>query len=235
MKEIFRCVVGSTLYGLNGPGSDVDVKSVALPSAEDLLGMADTARGHWEQSEPSDTVVYSLTKFYALLAKGNPTVLELIAQIPSECVLHEDPLWASVRDFARKHFITKAILPAFFGYTKDQFVRVREHKAQNNRTEMIAKHGYDLKCSSHVYRLAVQAVEWMTLGMASPRMTGKDREVALDMKQGKYTYEQTIEILEIALRGMKAAESTCKLPEAPDMAAVNDFVTQIHRSVIVAG
>lgn len=195
--------------------------------------MADTARGHWEQSEPSDTVVYSLAKFYALLAKGNPTVLELLGNIPSECVIHEDPIWASVRDFARKHFITKAILPAFFGYTKDQYVRVRDRKAQNNRTEMIEKHGFDLKNASHVYRLCVQATEWMKFGMASPRMTGFDREVALSIKRGDYNYERTLDTLKIAMDGMKAAESSCTLPEAPDMKLVNDFVTKVHLSVVL--
>lgn len=232
MNEIFRCVVGSTLYGLNGPNSDIDVKGVATPSAEDLLGMADTARGHWDQSEPSDTVIYSLTKFYALLAKGNPTVLELLGRIPSECVIHEEPTWVTIRDFARKHFITKAILPAFFGYVTDQYTRVRDRKAQNNRTEMIEKHGFDLKNASHVYRLCVQATEWMTCGMASPRMTGADRDIALAIKQGDYNYDRTLATLKVAMGGMKAAESTCKLPEAPDMKQVNDFVILMHLEVV---
>jgi hypothetical protein len=63
-------------------------------------------------------------------------------------------------------------------------------------------------------------------------MSGKDREIAFDMKNGKYTYEQTMGLLEVAMRGMKAAESSCKLPEAPDMKLVNDFVTKVHLSVI---
>ena len=231
MKEIFRTVVGSRLYNLHSETSDTDIKGFALPSAEDLLGMSDTARQHWEQ--PNDTVIYSVTKFFSLLAKGNPTVIELLF-VPDEAVLVSTVEALDILEFARKTFVTKAILPAYFGYVSDQFKRVESRKAQNNRTTMIEEHGYDLKCSSHVYRLAVQAVELMTTGVCHPRMSGTDRQVALDMKRGKYTYEQTMDILTIAFSGMKAAESKCKLPESPDMAAVNDYVVALHRRVILA-
>jgi len=238
MTPIFKTLVGSRLYSLDTAESDWDYRGVSLPSSQDLLGLEDTARKHWDTdndpSTPGETTFYSITKFFLLLEKSNPTLTETLF-VPDEAVIITSPLWEEVKDFAKSQFITKRIIPSYFGYFKDAFVRVKEMKAQNDRVWMIKKWGYDVKNSSHCYRIAVQATELMTTGSCSPRMTGKDREVALDMKQGKYTYEQTIEILEIALRGMKAAESTCKLPEAPDMAAVNDFVTQIHRSVIVAG
>lgn len=233
MKEIFNCVVGSTLYNLNGPLSDIDIKKVSLPSASDLLGLSDTARGHWEQSEPSDTVVYSVAKFFNLLSKCNPTVLELISEVPQECVKYESKEWKDIRNFARKNLVTKKLIPSFMGYVNDQYVRVKARKASNNRTEMIEKHGYDLKSGSHVYRLAVQACEWMLYGMANPRMSGKDREVAFDIKTGKYSFERTIDTLEIAMRGMKDAESKCTLPDAPNMTLVNDFIIGIHQKIVV--
>jgi len=234
MKEIFRTVVGSRLYDLALDASDTDVKAVALPSAEDLLGMDDKARKHWDGdpvADPPDTVIYSLTKFLALLAKGHPTVTELLF-VPSEAVLVNSPWWGVTSDFCRKNMITKALLPSYFGYVKEQFCRVRDLKAQNNRETMIAKYGYDVKCASHVYRLAVQATELMTTGSCSPRMTGFDRNVALSIKRGDYNYERTLDTLKIAMDGMKAAESSCKLPEAPDMKLVNDFVTKVHLNVI---
>jgi uncharacterized protein len=235
MQEIFRTVVGSRLYDLALQASDTDVKAVALPSAEDLLGTDDKARKHWDggPNDPPDTVIYSVTKYLMLLAKGNPTVTELLF-VPLSSVLTTTPTWGEVKDFGRKNLITKAILPSYFGYVKDQFVRVKDRKAQNNREVMIEKYGYDVKCASHVYRIAVQGVELMTSGLCNPQMTGKDREVALSIKRGDYTFERTLETLEIAMRGMKAAESACTLPEAPDMEAVNAFVTKLHRKVVVA-
>jgi hypothetical protein len=73
----------------------------------------------------------------------------------------------------------------------------------------------------------------MTAGCCNPRMTGVDREVALSIKRGDYNYERTLDTLKLAIDGMKAAEAACKLPEAPDMAAVNDFVTQLHLDVVL--
>lgn len=235
MREIFRTVVGSRLYDLALEASDTDVKAVALPSAEDLLGVDDKARKHWDGdpvADPPDTVIYSLTKYLMLLAKGNPTVTELLF-VPASSVLVTTSTWDEVKDFGRKNLITKAILPSYFGYVKDQFARVKDRKAQNNREVMIEKYGYDVKCASHVYRIAVQGTELMTTGSCSPRMTGMDREVALSIKRGDYTFERTLETLQIAMNGMKAAESACTLPEAPDMAAVNDFVTKLHLDVVL--
>ena len=235
MREIFRTVVGSRLYDLALEGSDTDVKAVALPSAEDLLGMVDKARKHWDGdpvSDPPDTVIYSVTKYLALLAKGNPTVTELLF-VPLSSTLVTTPMWGEVRDFARANLITKALLPSYFGYVKDQFERVKARKAQNNRETMIEKHGFDVKCASHVYRIAVQGTELMTAGCCNPSMSGVDREVALSIKRGDYNYERTLDTLKLAMDGMKAAEAVCKLPDAPDMAAVNDFVTKLHLDVVL--
>jgi uncharacterized protein len=234
MKEIFRTVVGSRLYDLALEASDTDVKAVALPSAEDLLGMDDKARKHWDGEpgvDPPDTTIYSLTKFLALLAKGNPTVTELLF-VPSETVLVTSTWWDVVGAFGRQNMITKQMLPSYFGYVKEQFCRVRDHKAQNNREVMIEKYGFDVKCASHVYRIAVQGTELMKTGVCHPRMTGFDREVALSIKRGDYNYDRTLDTLKVAMDGMKAAESSCTLPEAPDMKLVNDFVTKVHLSVI---
>jgi len=233
MKEIFRTIVGSRLYGLELEGSDTDVKAVALPSAEDLLGMDDKARKHWDggPDDPPDTTIYSLTKFLALLAKGNPTVTELLF-VPPEAVLTTSGWWDAVGAFARKNMITKQMLPSYFGYVKEQFCRVRDRKAQNNREVMIEKHGFDVKCASHVYRIAIQGTQLMKFGYCSPRMSDFARTIALRIKKGECSYEETLVTLQLAMDSMKAAESSCKLPEAPDMALVNDFVTKVHLSVI---
>jgi predicted nucleotidyltransferase len=235
MRIIFSTVVGSTLYGLRGESSDVDVRKIALPSQEDLLGLSDCARSHWEGSgdDPKDTTIYSLAKFLSLAVKGNPTIVEMFGIIPTECVLVETAEWKDVRDFARKNLVTKKIIPSFFGYLHDQFTRVKERKAQNNRTEMIEKFGYDVKCSSHCYRLAVQAIQWMETGLASIRMSGIDRGVALDMKNGKYTYDHTVELIERIIEEMRWAEKNCTLRDEPDMELVNQYCIDVHRDCVV--
>jgi hypothetical protein len=230
MKEIFRTIVGSRLYNLHSETSDTDVKGFCLPDASDLLGLSDTARAHWEQ--PNDTVIYSVAKFFTLLAKGNPTLVELLF-VPTDAILLDTAAAREIRNFCRKTFITKALVPSYMGYVRDQYKRVAERKAQNNRATALEKFGFDTKSGSHVYRLAVQATELMTTGKCSPKMIGDDREIALAIKRGDYNYDRTIDTLKLAIKGMEVAESNCKLPEKPDMESANDYIKLLHRRVVL--
>jgi len=235
MKEIFRTVVGSRLYNLHSETSDTDVKCLALPDAGDLLGLSDTARAHWDggPDDPPDTVIYSVAKFFTLLAKGNPTLVELLF-VPDDAILLDRMEAREIRNFCRKTFITKTLIPSYMGYVRDQFKRVVERKAQNNRTTALEKFGFDTKSASHVYRLAVQATELMSSGKCSPRMTGGDREIALAIKRGDYNYDRTVDTLKLAIRGMEVAESVCKLPEKPDMASADEYIKTLHWHVVNA-
>ena len=84
---IFRCVVGSRAYGLEGPESDTDRRGIYLPPAD----------AHWslwgvpEQLEDDATqeCYWELRKFLVLALKANPNVLECLY---SPLVEHATPL-----------------------------------------------------------------------------------------------------------------------------------------------
>lgn len=234
-KEIFKTLVGSRLYALDTSESDWDYRGVGIPSASDLLGLEDTARKHWDTtndaSTPGETSFYTVTKFFLLLEKSNPTLTEILF-VPDEAVITKTPLWDKVCLFSKSQFITKRIIPSYFGYFKDAYVRVKDKKAQNGREWMVGKWGYDVKNSSHCYRIAIQAIELMSTGVCHPRMTGINREVAFDIKSGKYSYEKTMETLNAVYETMKIAEKRCTLPDSPDMSRVNDYVTDIHADIV---
>jgi predicted nucleotidyltransferase len=207
MKIIFSTLVGSRLYSLETESSDYDVKSVALPSLLDLLGSSDKAREHWdgEIKNPGEHVVYSITKFVKLFACGNPTITELVFADKKYHQIEADPCWAVIRNFCRTHLLTTKVIGAFKGYIYDQLERVKQKKAQNNREWMIEKHGFDIKSASHVYRLAIQASELITTETCSPTMSGEDRNIAFKIKSGQVTFEETIKLLESAVKKFNEA------------------------------
>ncbi len=241
MKTIFSTLVGSRLYGTSVDGSDYDYKAVALPSAEDLLGLKDTAREHWELKNPTDqpgeTVVYSVAKFLSLFMSGNPTVTELVFVRPEFYADKSHSVWEEVKHVAKNYLLSRKVVGSYGGYINDQFSRVKNKKAQNNREWMIEKHGYDVKCSGHVYRLAMQGHALLTTGTCDPTLSGEDRETCLSLRRGEKTFEEAMSLLEKAFAKFDDARKDCVLPTrtAEEMTAfLNKYLFDLHLRVVEA-
>jgi uncharacterized protein len=87
-KIIFRCKVGSHLYGLNTPESDIDYLSVFIPNSKDLLGLnkvevidnstKNSSSNRRNDKDDIDDKMYSLPKFLHLLLQNNPNIVEVL-------------------------------------------------------------------------------------------------------------------------------------------------------------
>jgi len=74
-RVIYRCVIGSRAYGLEGDGSDTDYRGIYLPPAasigpvrsSDQIDREETQEQYWE-----------LQRFLVLALKANPNVLECL-------------------------------------------------------------------------------------------------------------------------------------------------------------
>jgi len=240
MKTIFSTIVGSRLYGTNLPESDYDYRAVALPSAHDLLGLEDNARKHWDDvKNPNDktgeTVVYSVTKFLSLFMSGNPTVTELVFVDPSFYADTVHPVWHEVKHVATKYLMSRKIIGAYNGYIHDQFKRVKERKAQNNREFMIEKYGVDVKCSNHVYRLAIQGHSLITTGSCNPTLVGDDLTVCRSIRNGEKSYEEIVDILEKKIQWFDEGCKSSVLPtiSVDDMKETLDkYLVDLHGRVV---
>lgn len=124
-RTIYVTLHGSRAYGTNIATSDIDLKGIALPPKEALLGILD----NFEQAQfntPYDCVIYDIRKLFKLAMDCNPNVIEIIFTNTSDHFIS-----TSVADkvFAIKdEFISKKARFTFAGYAHSQIKRIKTHR-----------------------------------------------------------------------------------------------------------
>ena len=116
---------GSHAYGTNIPGSDVDIRGIALNSKEEILGAA-----NFEQvvNEATDTTIYSIRKIVSLLSSCNPNTIEMLGLRP-EHYLYLSPIGQELLD-NKKLFLSKRAKYSFGGYAFAQLRRLDNKAAR---------------------------------------------------------------------------------------------------------
>ncbi|MCU0348906.1 MAG: nucleotidyltransferase domain-containing protein [Saprospiraceae bacterium] len=115
---LFEATTGSRAYGTDLPTSDHDHRGVfVLPKAQ-FYGLTDLPQ---VSDERNDNVYYELRRFFDLLAKNNPNMLELLA-MPADCVLHRHPLFELIKPAL---FLSKLCRQTFAGYAISQIQKAR--------------------------------------------------------------------------------------------------------------
>lgn len=216
--EIAKVRFGSHLYGTNTPNSDLDYKSVHLPSAfgillgspEDVLHLGSKSKrdstdtGYWTgQARPNskddvDHDSLSLAKFLGLLSDGDMNAIEVIFA-PAQFVEVTSPEW----DYISSHEVRSRLIDrsckGFVGYCQGQATRygVRASRIDSVRSFI---HAIDLAADKH------------PLGLLSPVKASIDRisDTAMDNPHVTLVRRQsghTPDLLHISVCGRLAAET----------------------------
>lgn len=138
--------VGSRGYGIHKDGSDVDLKGVAIPPREYLLGYLKVFQqadkpSHFEPfralltaeeaSAAAETKlegsIYSLQKFINLAADCNPNILDVLFCRDEEVRL-STPIGDRLRA-ERRRFLSQKCKHTFAGYAMSQLRRIKGHRA----------------------------------------------------------------------------------------------------------
>lgn len=121
----------------------------------------------------------------------------------------------------RKIPVTNTIKHAYDVYSK-----VYENYGQRARAAM-NNQGIDWKAISHAVRVAGQAKELLLTGhITFPR---PDAKFLLDIKQGRYSYDEISPMLERMVEEVDEASQLSSLPEKADLAALDDLVLALHK------
>jgi hypothetical protein len=90
---LLKCISGSQAYGLALPHSDTDVKGVFVLPKNEFYGLQYIDQIN---NETNDEMFYEVRKFFDLLLKNNPNLLELL-NTPDDCVLYKHPIMSGVK------------------------------------------------------------------------------------------------------------------------------------------
>ncbi|MCL2321273.1 MAG: nucleotidyltransferase domain-containing protein [Oscillospiraceae bacterium] len=215
---LFLTLSGSISYGTNLSMSDIDLRGVLVEPKESILGF-----GNFEQyeDENTDTVIYGLKKFIKLCLNCNPNALELLGT-KDEHVVYMNSFGEKIRD-NYENFLSKRAFDSFGNYALAQLSRL-ENGIKNKKDELhLNKH------AMHLIRLLIMGKE-ILMGLPINTYREKDRDFLLDIRNGKYSYEEIFKKVEVLENEFKIAYDNTKLPDEPDYKKAEDMVIEIYES-----
>ena len=89
-----------------------------------------------------------------------------------------------------------------------------------------------LKHSMHLIRLLIMGTEILE-GKGICTYREKDRDLLLDIRNGRYTYEEIFEMVDIYDKKFKYAKDNSDLPKKIDYDKVNELVMEINKGVLI--
>jgi hypothetical protein len=209
----YRCVVGSSAYGLATEASDVDQRGFYLPPAELHWSLA----GVPEQIETAHEEAYwEIEKFLRLALKANPNVLECLY---SPMVEHATPLAQELLAM-RGIFLSRHVHRTYNAYVLSQFKKLEQDL--RTRGQIRWKH------VMHLIRLLLSGVTVLREGFVPLRVDGH-RERLLAIRRGEVPWEE-IEAWRLDLhRHLDEALESTSLPEHPDYGRADEFLIRARR------
>lgn len=214
---IYRCVVGSRAFGLEGEESDTDRRGIYLPPA----------RLHWslygvpEQLENGATqeCYWELQKFLILALKANPNILECLwtPLIETATPLAQELL------AMRECFLSKLVYQTYNGYVMSQFKKLEQ--------DLRATGTVRWKHAMHLIRLLTSGVTVLKEGFV-PVHVGDRREFLLAVKRGEVDWQEANKLRLSLHKEFDAALATTELPDRPDYERANTFLIKARRAMV---
>lgn len=115
---LLKVVSGSHAYGLQHKDSDIDLRGVFVMPQSIFYGLHPVDQ---ISDSTNDTVYYELQKFFTLLIKNNPNILELM-RIPADCLRYRHPVMDKID---LKLFLSRRCRSTFAGYAASQIKKAR--------------------------------------------------------------------------------------------------------------
>lgn len=230
-KPGFLVLAGSRLYGIDTPTSDHDYVGAIIEPEKYRLGLDNyhpvgkNPQHGFEQhpfkGDGYEGSIYSLWKLAAMFAEGNPTIL---------CLMFADPIrddYGVCTPEFRAMTASRKSGHRFMKYMEAQRKSMIGQRAKHvQRQELIDAYGYDTKFAGHLIRLGYQGIEFLSSGEITLPMPEGQRQIVLEIRNGKRTMDDVVELSEMLQRGMERLLETTDLPEGPDHDALSKWVTR---------
>ncbi len=194
---IYRCVIGSRAYGLEGEASDTDYRGIFLPPAElhwSLYGVPNQI-----EKDATQEQYWELQRFLVLALKANPNVLECLY---TPLVEKASPLAEELLAM-REAFLSRLVYQTYNGYVLSQFKLMQGDLRKQGTVK--GKH------VMHLLRLLISGISVLRHGFVPVRVD-EHRDQLLAIRRGEVPWEET-ESWRIRLHGeFDRALSETRLP-----------------------
>lgn len=235
---ILRAVVGSNVHGLSNPGTDDrDEMGVCVEPVEYVAGLRRFE--HWvfrtqPEGAPSgpgdlDLTIYGLRKYCRMALKGSPTVL-LLLFVDGEYVVQRGALGCELQALAPA-FVSRRAGRAFLGYVDAQRRGLFGTRHATRTRELSSEHGYDTKYAMHALRIAHQGLELLSTGRITLPIAEPERTQLLAVRRGEVPLRQVLGRLHDQSARLEEAVLSSAVPDEPDHAAVDAFLTAAYQRV----
>jgi predicted nucleotidyltransferase len=209
----YRCIVGSTAYGLATETSDVDRRGFYLPPADLEWSLAGVPP---QLENENEEVYWELEKFLRLALKANPNALECLY---SPLVEFSTPVAQEL--LAIRHiFLSQHVHRTYNAYVLSQFKKLEQDL--RNEGQFRWKH------VMHLIRLLLSGVTVLRQGFV-PLGVEQYRDRLLAIRSGQTDWDE-VEKWRLALhRELDEALAATALPEHPDYHRANQFLIGARR------
>lgn len=213
-RVIYRCVIGSRAYGLEGEESDTDYRGIYLPPADlhwSLYGVPDQI-----DREETQEQYWELQRFLVLALKANPNVLECLY---TPLVERITPLGKELLEM-RSAFLSRMVFQTYNGYVTSQFKKMQSDIRNQGKVKW--------KHVMHLIRLLISGISVLRHGFVPVRMD-EHREQLLAVKQGEMAWEDTEKWRLSLHQQFDQAVQQTTLPERPDYERANALLIKARR------
>jgi hypothetical protein len=216
-------VVGSTAYGMAGPGSDVDRLGLFAWPTVALLGLTPPAQSVVRTHPDPDATYHEAGKAVRLLLSANPTVTELL-WLPDDLYETRTELGDEAVAIRAAFLSARRVRDAYLGYAAQQFRKLLvrgDGSFSADTRKRTAKH------ARHLMRLADQGFALYSTGRMSVRLADPSRYLEFGERIAADP-EAARPFLAAAEERFDAASSP--LADEPDVAVAEDWLLRVRRT-----
>lgn len=224
-RLIYVTRAGSDAYGTAVPGSDHDIRGIAVPPTMDLFGFNPPFE-QFEQKSPNDVVVYDIRKFMRLASEGNPNIIEMLFTDDADRIFINQQGVRLIME--RDKLLTKVTADRFCAFALsrvpelERSAKRRKYTTteETRRDERIKEFGYDTKDAMHavrVIRMAREMLEGKGLIVKRP-----DAAELLDILNGKWSLDEVTSWIGESAIEVNTARHKSELPEVCKVDEINE-------------
>jgi len=205
---------GSKAYGIDVEGSDDDYVGVFVPRLRDFVSLEGLERDTYAGNDP-DYTVHEIGKFCRLALKGNPAILETLW---NPDVVQIDR-WGQALLELRSRVLHRGSLEVYVDYAEAQLKKMVKGRGLH------AKGGtYNGKYGAHLVRLLHAGITLAGTKEVQVRVPPPLAATLLEIRSGKRTMEDVLEMARPLLEKLKRLSTTNALPERPDRRSFETLV-----------